>query len=102
MSESTAGAGASRPGTVADRLRQARRRRFVGRVGELELFRTALEAPEPPFTVLHVHGPGGVGKTALLRAFAEVAVGAGRVAVALDGRDLEPSPPGFQAALGLA
>jgi hypothetical protein len=102
MGETTMGAGASRPGTVAERLRQARRRRFMGRAGELELFRTALEAPEPPFTVFHVHGPGGVGKTALLQAFAEAAVGAGRVAVALDGRELEPSPSGFLAALGLA
>jgi hypothetical protein len=102
MGETTTGMGASRPGTVADRLRQARSRRFVGRVGELELFRAALAAPEPPFTVLHVHGPGGVGKTTLLQAFAEAAVGAGRVAVALDGRELEPSPPGFLAALGLA
>jgi hypothetical protein len=42
----------------------------LGRDGELGLFRTALGAPEPRFTVLHVHGPGGVGKTALLRAFA--------------------------------
>jgi hypothetical protein len=102
MGETTVGAGASRPGTVAERLRQARRRRFIGRAGELELFRAALEGPEPPFTVLHVHGPGGVGKTALLQAFAEAAVGAGRVAVALDGRELEPSPLGFLAALGLA
>ena len=31
---------------------------FVGRAAELELFRGALEAPEPPFSVLWVHGPG--------------------------------------------
>ena len=102
MGETTTGTDASRPGTVADRLRQARSRRFTGRAGELELFRTALAAPEPPFTVLYVHGPGGVGKTALLQAFAETALDAGRVAIALDGRELEPSPPGFLAALGLA
>ena len=51
--------------TVADRLRGARRRRFVGRAAELELFETALETS--PFAVLFIHGPGGVGKTALLR-----------------------------------
>jgi predicted ATPase len=102
MGETTTGTDASRPGTVADRLRQTRSRRFVGRGGELELFRTALAAPEPPFTVLYVHGPGGVGKTALLQAFAETALDAGRVAIALDGRELESSPPGFLAALGLA
>ena len=53
--------------TVADRLRQARRRRFVGRTGELELFRTALTSGESGFTVLFVHGPGGIGKTDLAR-----------------------------------
>ena len=48
--------------TVADRLKRARRRRFVGRAAELELFRRALAAPEPPFSVLWIHGPGGVGQ----------------------------------------
>ena len=54
--------------TVADRLKSARRRRFVGRAAELELFLGALAASEPPFSVLWLHGPGGVGKTALLGA----------------------------------
>ena len=62
---------AAQPATVGHRLRQARNRWFLGRDGELDLFRAALGAPEPPFTVLHVHGPGGVGKSALLRAFAD-------------------------------
>src|SRR5690349_9114088 len=57
--------------TVADRLKSARRRRFVGRAAELELLQGALAAAEPPFSVLWVHGPGGVGKTALLGEFAE-------------------------------
>ena len=63
--------------TVADRLKSARRRRFVGRAAELELFVGALAASEPPFSVLWIHGPGGVGKTALLGAFAEAAADAG-------------------------
>src|SRR6185369_13237204 len=33
--------------TVADRLRGARRRRFVGRAAELELFSAAVAAPVP-------------------------------------------------------
>ena len=44
-----------------------------GAQAEIELFRTALLAAEPPFAVLHVHGPGGVGKTTLLREYARVA-----------------------------
>ena len=86
--------------TVADRLKSARRRRFVGRAAELELFRGALAAPEPPFSVLWLHGPGGVGKTALLGAFAEAAADAGAAVVSLDLRAIEPSPPAFMAELG--
>ncbi len=85
--------------TVADRLRAARGQRFVGRAAELELFRWALEADEPPFSALFVHGPGGVGKTALLDAFWRAADGAGLNPVRLDMRGIEPSPVGFMAAL---
>src|SRR5262245_20308582 len=54
---------------IADRLASERRRRFVGREREIALFRSALLADVPPFVVLHVNGPGGVGKTTLLEEF---------------------------------
>jgi hypothetical protein len=88
--------------TVADRLKRARRRRFVGRAAELELFVGALAAAEPPFSVLWLYGPGGVGKTALLGAFAEAAADAGVAVVGLDLRAIEPSPPAFMAELARA
>src|SRR3954453_14262218 len=88
--------------TVPDRLKRARQRRFVGRVAELELFLGALAAPEPPFSVLWICGPGGVGKTALLAALAEAAADAGVGTVSLDLRAIEPSPPAFMAELGRA
>jgi hypothetical protein len=88
--------------TVADRLKSARRRRFVGRAAELELFQGALAASEPRFSVLWIYGPGGVGKTALLGAFAEAAADAGVGVVSLDLRAIEPSPPAFLAELGRA
>jgi hypothetical protein len=88
--------------TVADRLKSARRRRFVGRAAELELFLGTLDASEPPFSVLWIHGPGGVGKTALLGALAEEAADAGAGVVSLDLRAIEPSPPAFIAELGRA
>jgi hypothetical protein len=87
------------PATVGDRLRFARRRGFVGRAAELELFRAALDAPEPPFSVLWFYGPGGVGKTTLLRALAETARAAGREPAIVDLRAVEPSPPAFAAEL---
>jgi hypothetical protein len=72
----------------------------VGRTSELELVHDALLAPDPPFSVLFVHGPGGVGKTALLTAIADLceaeALGP---ATRLDLRSIEPSPPAFRAAL---
>jgi hypothetical protein len=93
--------GGSQP-RLADRLAVARRRRFVGRAEELALFASALAADEPPFALLHVHGPGGVGKTVLLGEFARLAGDAGVPVVRLDGRDLDPSPAGMLAALGRA
>jgi hypothetical protein len=72
----------------------------VGRSAEIELFRAALDdAIDPPFSVLHVHGPGGVGKTSLLQVLGAVAAGAGATVARLDGRDLDPSPVGVLEAL---
>jgi AAA ATPase domain len=88
--------------TVADRLKSARRRRFVGRAAEVELFLGALALPEPPFSVLWIHGPGGVGKTTLLGALADAATDAGVGPVSLDLRAIEPSLPAFLAELGRA
>ncbi len=84
---------------LADRLAAARRRSFVGRAQELALFRSALAAPELPFYVLHISGPGGVGKTTLLSEFARLSQEAGIPAVLVDGRDADPSPDGFLRAL---
>jgi len=96
---SNAAAAAGQPPRLADRLAAARQRRFVGRQPELELFRTSLLAETPPFAVLHLHGPGGVGKTSLLREYARIAAQAGRTVVSVDGRNVDPSPPGFLSAV---
>lgn len=81
-------------GRIADRLASARRSRFVGREEEMAIFRTALLSDESPFVVLHVTGPGGVGKTTLLQEFARVAGESGREVVRIDGRHIEPSAAG--------
>ena len=87
---------------LADRLAVARRKRFVGRVAELELFRSAIAVDEPPFVVLYLYGPGGVGKTTLLREYARHAEEAGRPVTLLDGHNTSLSPQGFLQALSLA
>lgn len=90
------------PSRLADQLSAARRRRFVGRAGELELFRSALAAPELPFHLLHICGPGGVGKTTLLGELVRLCAEAGAAVAYLDGRNVEPLPESFAGALSLA
>jgi len=86
-------------GTLGDLLASRRRRLFVGRASEIELFRVALASAEPPFSMLHVHGPAGIGKTRLLDVFAGLATDAGASVVRLDVRDLVPSPSAVLEAL---
>jgi hypothetical protein len=87
---------------LGDRLDEARRRRFVGRAAEIELFESALSASDPGFNLIYVFGPGGIGKTSLLRQFALRAQQHGLTAIEIDGRNVEPSPDGFLLALARA
>jgi energy-coupling factor transporter ATP-binding protein EcfA2 len=94
--------GMSSGDTLGDLLASRRRRRFVGRTSEVELFRVALESPEPQFVLLYIHGPPGIGKTTLLDVYAEIAAEAGASVLRLDGRDLVPSPQAVLQDLGMA
>lgn len=87
---------------LADRLAAARRRLFVGRTTEKQLFQAAVTAAELPFFVLFIHGPGGVGKTSLLHEFVTLAEAGGTQPVYIDARNVDPSPESFLAALSLA
>jgi hypothetical protein len=87
---------------LADRLQAARQQRFVGRVAERDLFRAALTASELPFCVLHLYGPGGVGKSTLLREFGRMASECGIRSALVDARNTEPAPDSFLFALALA
>lgn len=87
---------------LADRLNAARQRQFVGRNTELTVFQTALEAASWPFVLVYVHGPGGVGKTALLSEYRRRCQAAGVGVLHLDARHVEPTPPTFLSALRLA
>jgi len=91
--------------SLADRLREARHTRFVGRDGELSVFESALRAEILPFYILHIFGPGGVGKTTLLQEFALLSERYGARPVYLDARHIDLSPDAFiktlKASLGL-
>ncbi len=87
---------------LGDRLKAARRRHFVGRDGEKQMFQAALTATEPPFFVLYMYGPGGVGKTSLLHEFAHLAEQFEAHSIYLDARNVEAAPDSFLAALAQA
>ena len=63
--------------------------RFVNRAGELGLLERLLDDGA---RVVLVHGPGGVGKSALLREFARRARARGRSVYWVEGRELAPAP----------
>ncbi len=77
---------------LADRLNSARHAHFVGRNGELSVFESALSAETLPFLILHIFGPGGVGKTTLLQEFALLSERHGAHPVYLDARHIDLSP----------
>jgi hypothetical protein len=83
---------------VGELLDLQRRRAFVGRAQELAAFDEAL-AGRSPCRLLLVHGPGGIGKTTLLHELRARARAVGRTVVLLDGRDIDPSPEGFESAV---
>ncbi len=84
---------------LGDHLSAARRHRFVGREAERALFQSALDAEKWPFFILHVFGPGGVGKTTLLQEFAAGCRQQDVAAIWLDARHLDASPNSFTLAL---
>ncbi|RFF26718.1 MULTISPECIES: AAA family ATPase [unclassified Wenzhouxiangella] len=72
---------------LGEALERERAQQFVGREPELGLFDRMLAA-SPPFRVLLLHGPGGIGKSTLLDAMRRQARSRGLAVVQLDGRDL--------------
>ena len=90
--------GASREASpLARRLQAARQRAFIGREREVAAFRSALDDLARPFTLLFVTGPGGIGKTSLLRRYVHEAQEAGRTVVELDGRTAQCTTAAFEA-----
>jgi hypothetical protein len=85
--------------TLAERLAARDEQRFVGREHELAFF-DSLFVDDPPAQVVLVHGPGGIGKSTLLREVARRGVQRGWTAQIIEGRDLAPVPGEIESALG--
>ncbi len=85
---------------MATRLRRARERAFIGRGEELARFRKWLDGDLDGQAVLYIHGPGGIGKSALLRRFADLARDADRPVVEVDGHDVGSADSFAQQAVG--
>jgi hypothetical protein len=76
--------------TLAARLEDRDRDRFAGRETELAFLDRCMTA-DPPASVVHICGPGGIGKSALLRAAARHARTIGWEVLSIDGRELGPA-----------
>ncbi|MCW2993437.1 MAG: ATPase [Conexibacter sp.] len=85
--------------TLAERLAARDAQRFVGRERELAFF-DSLFVEDPPAQVVLVHGPGGIGKSTLLREVARRATRRGWSPRIVEGRDLAPVPGEIETALG--
>jgi hypothetical protein len=85
--------------TIREAVDALEDRLFVGRSRDLDSFRNWIDQPAGPEpSLLNVHGPGGVGKSALLAAFRRIAERAGRPVVLVDGRSVPAEPEPFLAA----
>lgn len=87
--------------TLASRLQQARDASFVGRTKEQALWSQALSADSTDFAIIWLVGPGGVGKTALLRRFGMLASAQGVRPTHVDARHVI-CPDSFEAAVASA
>jgi hypothetical protein len=88
-------------GTLASRLANVDRTRFVGRTAELGVLERCLQT-DSALSVFHVYGPGGIGKSTLLREFARRAETRGWERFVVEGRELTPSPDVLEKLLSTA
>lgn len=77
------------PPLLIERLNAARRQYFVGREQECDRFRSALTGKDLPFSVLYLSGAIGVGKTMLLRQFAQIGKSLQIPVIYLDAKKLD-------------
>jgi hypothetical protein len=85
--------------TLADRLKEQRRKHFVGRMEEKALFMDALQSSQLPFLLYYGYGPGGVGKTSLMREFSAITQDLQVDSYNIDARFVPPNPESCEMAL---
>jgi hypothetical protein len=84
--------------TLAFRLADRDRQRFVGRLDELRQLEGLL-GDENAASIALVHGPGGIGKSTVLRELGRRAEEQGWTVHVVEGRDLPPAPDAIEAVL---
>lgn len=84
---------------LADILNSTRKHYFVGRESELRLFRSIVQQEELSTYLLSIYGPGGQGKSTLVKAFTETCTELSVPYTVMDAREMVPTPDFFQAAL---
>ncbi|MFJ4696385.1 ATP-binding protein [Streptomyces sp. NPDC088766] len=84
--------------SLGDRLSRARANAFVGREEELACFGNALAGDSDASPVFYLFGPGGIGKSALMRSLGDRARASGRPTVELDGRFIGRDPADLEKA----
>lgn len=81
--------------SIAELLGAARRRSFVGREREIELFESCLQASPPDCVLLYIYGTGGQGKTTLGKYLMDWCNEREVQHFLVDAREVEPHPTAF-------
>jgi hypothetical protein len=81
---------------LKDILQKQRKKNFVGRKKELDFFSSLLGQEEKIFHLLHIQGPGGQGKTTLLKQFGDICKEASVPVLHVDCRYVESHPDSFR------
>jgi hypothetical protein len=81
---------------LKDILQQQRKKNFVGRQKETSFFEQLLKEEDPAIHLLYVYGPGGQGKTTLLKQFADLCKESAVPFLQMDCRYIESHPDSFR------
>lgn len=81
---------------LRDILQEQRKKNFVGRKKELEFFASLLKQSPVAYHLLYIYGPGGQGKTSLLKQFSDLCKESSIPSIHLDCRYIEAHPDNFK------